>query len=86
MIVGSENVGSAERSIGSGRKSDAEPCREVLRPKLLKSGMNSKRRSKGMVSYLNRRGSKVQLQTDPDPRQKSEWIRTRRPGYGTYLT
>jgi len=80
LIDGSESVGSAEKSVGSGSKSDAEPCREVLRPKLLKSGMNSKRLSKGMVSYWNRRGSKVQLQTDPDPRQKSEQIRTRRSG------
>jgi len=79
-IVRSESVGSAEKSVGSGCKSDAEPCREGLRPKLLKSGMNSERLSKGMVSYWNRRGSKVQLQTDPDPRQKSEQIRTRRSG------
>ena len=43
LIVGSGNVGSAAKSLGSGRKSDVEPCRAVLRPKLLKSGTkNSK--------------------------------------------
>ena len=42
------------------------------------------RLSEDMVLHWKRRGSKVQLQTDPDPRQKSERIRTRRSGYGTY--
>ena len=51
MIVGSENVGSAEKSVGFGRKSDAEPCRAVLRPKLLKSGIKLERLSEDMVLY-----------------------------------
>ena len=39
LIVGSESVGSAANNVGSGRKCDAEPCRAVLRPKLVKSGI-----------------------------------------------
>ena len=38
------------------------------------------RLSENMVLYWKRRGSKVQLQTDPDPRQESVRIRTRRSG------
>jgi hypothetical protein len=38
------------------------------------------RLSEGMVLHWKRRGSKVQLQTDPDPRQESVRIRTRRSG------
>ena len=40
-----------------------------------------KRLSEDMVLHWKKCGSKVQLQTDSDPRQKSERIRTRRSGY-----
>ena len=87
LIVGSESVGSAANNVGSGKSVMRNHAERPSGQAAEKWHKDSKRLSEKHGVMLKRRGSKAQLQTGSNPRQRkckgSAYVD---PDCGTYTT
>jgi len=87
LIVGSESVGSAANNVGSGKSVVRNHAERPSGQAAEKWHKDSKRLSEKHGVMLKRRGSKAQLQTGSNPRQrKCKGSAHVDPDCGTYTT